>query len=175
MALKLEEKKAIVEQVAGVASTAHSAVAAEYRGLAVAEMTKLRSQAREAGVHVRVVPNNLAKRALSETSFSCLDKMLVGPIVLMFSQQDLGSAARLARDFSKDHEKLVVKALSIDGELMAASELNAIANLPTKDEAIALLMSVLKAPISKFVRTVAEQHAQVVRAMAAVRDQKQAN
>lgn len=174
MALKLEQKKAIVAEVAEVASSALSAVVAEYRGLSVSQMTRLRAEARSKGIYLRVVRNTLAKRAVAGTSFECLDEVLRGPLVLAFSRTDPGAAARLVRDFSKEHELLVVKALSVSGLLLAAKDLDRLANLPTRDEAIAMLMSVMQAPITKLVRTLAEPHAKFVRTVAAVRDQKQA-
>lgn len=174
MALNLEQKKAIVERVSQVAHSALSAVAAEYRGLTVSQMTQLRSNARNAGVYFRVIPNKLAKRALAGTQFECMQKALVGPLVLAFSQNDPGAAARVIKDFAKDNELLVVKALSVSGQLLAANDIDKLASLPTRDEAIAMLMSVMKAPITKLVRTMAEPHAKLVRTIAAVRDQKQA-
>jgi large subunit ribosomal protein L10 len=174
VALRLEQKQAIVAEVAEVAASALSAVAAEYRGLTVTQMTQLRANARQNGVYLRVIRNTLAKRALEGTSFECMQKALKGPLVLAFSQSDPGAAARLVRDFAKDNDQLVVKVLSVSGQLLAANDLDVLASLPTRDEAIAMLMSVMQAPITKFVRTLAEPHAKFVRTLAAVRDQKQA-
>lgn len=174
MVLKLEDKKAIVSEVAVVASQALSLVAAEYSGLTVSQMTALRKSARDSGVYVRVVRNTLARKAVEGTSFACVQPELVGPLVLAFSQEDPGAAARLIRDFAKGTDKLVVKLVSIDSQLLPASALHKLASLPTRDEAIAQLMSVMKAPITKFVRTLAEPHAKMVRTVAAVRDKKQA-
>lgn len=175
MALRFEDKKVIVAEVAHVATSALSAVAAEYRGLTVEEMTELRSNARKAGVYMRVVRNTLAHRALADTEFACLQEILVGPIVLAFSKEDPGSAARLIRDFAKTHDKLVVKALSVSGKLLSAKDIDILANLPTREQALALLLSVMKAPITQFVRTVREPHAKLVRAVDAVRRQKEAS
>src|SRR5690554_6883799 len=111
MALNIEDKKALVAEVASVAATAQSAVAAEYRGLTVAEMTELRTAARNAGVYLKVVKNTLARRALEGTSFECLRERLRGPLVLAFSREDPGAAARVVKAFAKDHEKLVTVAL----------------------------------------------------------------
>lgn len=174
MTLKLDDKKAIVAEVAEVAKHASSVVAAEYSGLTVAQLTSLRKTAREAGVYMRVVRNTLAHRAFEGTHFACMQPALVGPLVLAFSKEEPGAAARLIRDFAKTAEKLKVKALSIDGKLLPASDINALANLPTRDEAIAQLMSVMLAPITKFVRTLAEPHSKLVRTFGAVRDKKQA-
>lgn len=173
MTLRLEDKKAIVAEVAEVAGAAHSAVAAEYRGLTVTQMTQLHAKARNAGVYLRVVRNTLARRAVAGTDFACMQDALVGPLVLAFSRNEPGAAARLIRDFAKDHDKLLVKALAIGGQLLDAKELETLAKLPTRDEAIATLMAVMKAPITKFVRTLVEPHSKLVRTIAAIRDKKQ--
>jgi large subunit ribosomal protein L10 len=173
VALRLEDKKAIIAEVAEVATNALSVVAADYRGLPVANMTKLRADARKAGVYMRVVRNTLARRAFEGTEFACMSDVLVGPLLLAFSQHEPGAAAKLVRDFIKTNEKLKVKALAIGGKLLDAKQLDAVAKLPNKEEAIATLMAVMNAPITKFVRTLAEPHAKLVRTIAAVRDQKQ--
>ena len=174
MALNLEQKKAVVAEVNEVASDALSAIAAEYRGLSVGDMTQLRAEARDKGVYLRVVKNTLARRALEGTDFECMGDGLVGPLMLAFSQEDPGAAARLIDDFSKDREQLVVRLVSVGGQLYQPSELKRLASLPTKEQAISMLMGVRKAPIEKFVRTLAEPHGKLVRTIAAIRDQKQA-
>ena len=174
MALSLETKKAVVAEVAEVASSALSAVGAEYRGLTVAQLTQLRVNAREQGVYLRVVPNNLAKRSLEGTEFECMRDELVGPLILGFSMEDPGAAARVMGDFTKGNDKLVVKLIAIGGAMLPASQLKAVAALPTRDQAIAMLMGVMKAPVEKLVRTLAEPHAKMVRTFAAVKDQKEA-
>lgn len=172
MVLKLEDKKTIVNEVAVVAKQALSLVAAEYSGLTVGQLTGLRKTARESGVYMRVVRNTLARRAVEGTPFACVQDELVGPLVLAFSQEDPGAAARLMKAFAKDNEKLKVRIVAIDGQ-MIPNGLDKLASLPTRLEAIAQLMSVMNAPITKFVRTLAEPHAKLVRTVAAVRDQKQ--
>lgn len=173
MALNLEQKKTIVKEVAEVAGSAYSAVAAEYNGLSSEDMTELRAKAREQGVYLRVVRNTLARRALEGTDFECMNNSLVGPLVLAFSQEDPGSAARVIKDFAKENEKLAVKLVSISGQLLAASELDRLASMPTKDQAISMLMALMKAPVEKFARTLNEVPGKLVRTVAAVRDQKQ--
>ena len=173
MALNLEGKKQVVSEVAAVAADAYSAIAAEYRGLGVEELTELRMKARQGGVYVRVVKNTLAKRALEGTDFECMSEGLTGPLLLAFSQEDPGSAARVIKDFSEDHDLLKVKMLSISGQVLEPSELKRLASLPTKEQALSMLMAVMKAPIEKFVRTLNEPHAKMVRTVAAIRDQKQ--
>jgi len=172
--LNLEQKRQVVAEVAEVAARAHAAIAAEYRGLSVASMTELRAKAREAGVHVQVVRNTLARRALTGTDFECMSERLTGPLVLAFGTEDPGSVARVLGDFAKTNDKLVVRIVSFGGKLLGPEDLETLAKLPTRDEAIALLMSVLNAPITKLVRTLAEPHSRLVRTVAAVRDQKQA-
>ncbi|EKD74945.1 MAG: 50S ribosomal protein L10 [uncultured bacterium] len=173
MTLRLDGKKTIVAEVAEVAKHATSVIAADYCGLTVAQLTELRQKARDVGVHMRVVRNTLARRALLGTPFACMDKALVGPLILAFSKDEPSAAARVFRDYVKKWEKLEVKALSIDGQLLPANDLNRLASLPTRNEAIAQLMSVMQAPITKFVRTLAEPHSKLVRTFAALRDQKQ--
>ena len=173
MPLNLEDKRAIVVSVNAAASEALSAVVADYRGLSVAEMTNLRLKARETGVYLKVVRNTLAKRAVAGTDYECLTDALVGPTVLAFSQDDPGAAARLIKDFAKDHDALEVKALAVGGVAYEAKDINVLAKLPTRDEALAQLMSVMQAPVAKFVRTLNEVPGKFVRTMAAVKDQKQ--
>jgi large subunit ribosomal protein L10 len=174
VALSLEQKKAVVSEVSQVAANAHSAIAAEYLGLSVGDMTALRAKARESSVYVRVVKNTLAKRAIEGTEFECMSEVLVGPLVLAFSQEDPGAAARVIRDFAKENDKLVVKVVSIGGKLLAPGDIKRLADMPTKEQAISMLMAVMKAPVEKLARTLAEPHAKLVRTVAAIRDQKQA-
>ena len=174
MALNLEGKKAIVEEVSAVASRAYSCIAAEYKGLSVEAMTKLRSEARKKGVYVRVVRNTLARRALEKTEFACMGDKLIGPLVLAFSQEDPGSVARVMGDFAKANERLIIKVISFGGRLLDPADLKMLANMPTREQALASLMGVIKAPITKCVRTLAEPTAKLVRTLAAIRDQKQA-
>ncbi|MCG6971265.1 MAG: 50S ribosomal protein L10 [Gammaproteobacteria bacterium] len=174
MALSLDQKKAVVSEVSEVAANAHSAIAAEYLGLSVGDMTALRAKARENSVYVRVVKNTLAKRAIEGTEFECMSDVLVGPLVLAFSQEDPGAAARVIQDFAKQNDKLVVKVVSIGGKLLAPGDIKRLADMPTKEQAISMLMAVMKAPIEKLARTLAEPHAKLVRTVAAIRDQKQA-
>lgn len=174
MALRLDDKKALVAEVNAVAATAQSVVAAEYRGLTVTQMTDLRSKARASGVYLRVVKNTLARRAIAGTQFECVGKSLKGPLVLAFSKEDPGAAARLVKGFAKDNDKLVTTVVSLGGSLLSAKDLDKIASLPTLESARAMLLGVLQAPVGKLVRTVAEPHAKLVRALAAVKDKLEA-
>jgi large subunit ribosomal protein L10 len=174
MALRLDDKKALVAEVAAVAATAQSVVAAEYRGLTVTQMTDLRAKARKSNVYLRVVKNTLARKAIAGTAFECVGKSLKGPLILAFSKDDPGAAARLVKTFAKDHDKLVATVVSLGGSALTAKDLDKVASLPTKQQALGQLVGLLQAPISKFVRTLAEPHAQLVRTIAAVKDKKQA-
>jgi len=174
MPLNMAEKQAIVAEVAEVAASAHSAIAAEYRGMTVDGMTRLREEARKNGVYLRVVKNTLARRALEGTEFACMQDGLKGPLVLAFSTEDPGAAARVIKDFVKENKQLAVKLVAVGGKLLAASDLEALANLPTRDQAISMLMGVMKAPIQKLARTLNEVPGKLVRTLAAVRDAKEA-
>ncbi len=174
MPLNLSQKQAVVAEVAKVAGRAHSVVAAEYRGLTVSRMTELRAKARAAGVYLRVVRNTLARRAVQETDFECMSDHLIGPLVLAFSQEEPSAAAKVLKDFSKDNDKLVIKLASIGGKLLQPSEIERLATLPSRDQALSRLMAVMKAPIGKLVQTLAAPHTKLVRVLAAVRDQKPA-
>jgi large subunit ribosomal protein L10 len=174
LALNLEQKKVIVAEVDDVASKAFSAVAAEYRGLTVEQMTLLRREARNNGVYLRVVRNTLAKRALENTEFACMQEGLTGPLLLAFSQEDPGSAARVIKDFAKDHKLLEVKMVSIGGKMLAPSELETLAKMPTYDQAVSMLMAVMKAPVEKLARTMKEMPGKLVRTVAAIKDAKEA-
>jgi large subunit ribosomal protein L10 len=174
MTLKLEDKQALVAEVNAVATSAHSVVAAEYRGLSLPQMTDLRAKARASGVYMRVVKNTLARKAVAGTPFECIGDSLKGPLVLAFSKNDPGAAARVVKAFAKDHDKLVAKLVSMGGKLLSSRDLDRVASLPTKEQALAQLMGLLKAPISKLVRTLAEPQAKLVRTLAAVKEQKAA-
>ena len=171
MALNRKAKEALVDEVKSVAASAHSVVAAEYRGLTVAEMTTLRSEARGSGVFLKIIKNTLARRAVEGTNFQCLQDSLHGPLLLAFSRQDPGAAARVIKNFSKDHDKLVTVSISIGGELFAASDLDRLAALPTLDGARAILLRLLQAPLTQLVRTLAEPPAMLARTLQARSDQ----
>lgn len=173
MALGLEDKKAIVADVAETAANALSLVIADARGCTVEQLTNLRRQAREANVYLRVVRNTLAARAVAGTEFECAKDAFRGPSLLAFSMEDPGAAARIFKDFAKAHEKFEVKALAVGGQLMGADRLDVLATLPTRHQALSMLAGLLQAPLSKFARTLNEVPTKFVRSIAAVRDQKQ--
>jgi large subunit ribosomal protein L10 len=174
MSLNLEGKKAVVAEVAEIAQKALSVVAAEYRGITVTQMTELRAKARAQGVYMRVVKNTLARKALAGTSFESVGPKLKGPLVLAFSKDDPGAAARVVKAFAKDNDKLVATLVSLGGQVLSAKDLDRVASLPTRDQALSQLLGVLKAPIQKFVSTLAAPNQKLVRTFAAVRDAKQA-
>lgn len=172
MALSFAQKEAIIAEVAEVAKNAHSAIGAEYRGLTVEQMTDLRVEARKVGVYVRIVKNSLAKRAFADTDFACMEEGLTGPLILAFSQEDPGSAARVAEAFAKGHDRFKVRLVAIGGKLLDPSELGTLAKMPTYDEAVSQLMAVMKAPVQKLAATINEIPGKLVRTLAAVRDSK---
>ena len=153
MAIGLEDKKAIVAEVNETATSALSLVIADSRGCTVDEMTALRKDARENQITLRVVRN--------------------GPSLFGFSMEDPGAAARLFKDFAKEHDEFEVKALAVSGQLLGAEQIDVLAKLPTRDQALSMLMSVMKAPVTKLAQTVNEVPGKLVRTLAAVRDQKQ--
>jgi large subunit ribosomal protein L10 len=173
MALSLEQKKAMVQEVAEVAGKALSAVAAEYRGLTAAQMENLRVEARKNGVYLKVVKNTLARRAVEGTEFECLQEAFVGPLLLAFSTDDPGAAARVFKDFSKDNKAFEVKFLGVGGKLLPGTELDRLATLPTREQALSILMATMRAPVQKFVTTLNEVPSKLVRTIAAVKDAKE--
>ena len=174
MALRLEDKKQLVKEVNAVAGESVTAVAAEYRGLSVAEMTVLRKEARDAGVYMRVVKNTLARRAVKGTEFECMQDTLKGPILLAFAKDDPGAAARVIKDFAKGHNALQAVSLSAGGQVLPGSDLGKLADLPTLDQARAMLLGVMLAPMSQLVRTIAEPSAMLARTLSARGEQEAA-
>lgn len=163
MAIRLEDKKAIVAEVAEAAKAAQSAVVADARGVTVGAMTGLRKEAREAGVYVRVVRNTLLRRAVAGTEFENLTETFTGPTLIAFSNEHPGAAARLFKEFAKGQDKFEIKGAAYEGNFIAANQIDVLATLPTFDEAVSQLMSVIQGATSKLART-----------LAAVRDQKEA-
>lgn len=174
MALNFEDKKAIVAEVTDAASSSISLVVADYRGLTVPEMTEFRNKAREANVYLKVVRNTLAKRALKGTDFECIEGALGGPLVFGFAKNEPGSAAKLFKAFAKDHKALEVKGLTVAGEFYDASQLDSVAALPSRDEALSQLAAMLLAPATKLARTVQEPSGMLARALNSLQEKKQA-
>ena len=173
MALRLNQKQDIVSEVNREAGEALSAVLVDYRGMTVSEMTDLRRRARGDGVYLKVVRNTLARRAVQGTEYECLNDALIGPTLLAFSRGEPGTAARLLKDCVRDYDALTVKALAIGGELLDAGQIDRIAALPTREEALAILMAAMQAPIAKLARTLGEVPGKLARTLAAIRDAKE--
>ena len=174
MALNLAQKKELVAELANVATTAHSLVAAEYAGMTVAQLTELRRKARASGVFVRVAKNTLIRRAVEGTSYECAQDQFTGPLVYAFSTEDPGAAGRLVKDFAKANEKLKARLVVIGGKAYPASHVDVLASLPTREQALSMLLSVLIQPATMLVRVLSEPAAQLARATQAVGQQKQA-
>lgn len=173
MALQLAQKEAIVADVRSAAEVGQAAVLADYRGLTVEELTALRRQARDSGVYLRVVRNTLLKRAVAGTEYECLGPAANGPTMLAFSNDEPGAAARLLRTAAEDLEALDVKAVAIGGQLLPATDIDRLASLPSREEALAQLMAVMRAPIAKLARTLSDVPGKLVRTVAAIGEQRQ--
>ena len=173
MSLSIEDKQSVVKELNTIASSSISGAIADYSGLNVAEITELRTKAREAGVYLKVVKNTLSKRAFSDTSFECLTENLKGPIIIAFSEDDLASPARLFKNFSKEYEQLQTVGLAIEGNTFPVTDLGRIAQLPTKQEAYSTIANLLQAPIEKAVRTLKEIPSKFTRMAVAVKDNKE--
>ena len=173
MPLSIEEKKSAIDELHKVAKEAVSAVAADYHGTSVAELTKLRKEARRSNIYLKVMRNTLAKRALSETKFSCFDQVLSGPTILAFSEGDLSSVAKLVYELSKVNTSFKIKGMSLGDSLLDLNKLSELANLPTREEALSIFMSTLKAPLTKFILILDQIPTNLVRKLEAVRESKQ--
>src|SRR5690349_9071166 len=158
--------------MSAIAAGAQSVVAAEYRGLSVGQMTELRAKARAQGVYMRIVKNTLARKALAGTSFEPVGPKLKGPLVLAFSKDDPGAAARVVKAFAKDHDKLVATLVSLGGEVLPAKALETVATLPTKDQARAQLLGLLTAPAQQLAAVIAAPAQDLVRVIAAFADKR---
>ena len=173
MSLNLEEKKVVVAEVGEQVSKAQSIVLAEYRGMRVGDMTKLRAQARQSGVYLRVLKNTLVRRAVEDTPFSGLASKMVGPLVFGISADPV-AAAKVLNDFAKTNDKFVIKAGGLPNSVLDANGVQALATMPSREELLAKLLGTMQAPIAQFVRTINEVPTKFVRGLAAVRDHKQA-
>ncbi len=173
MSLNLEEKKAVVAEVSEQVSKAQSIILAEYRGLQVGEITKLRAEARKSGIYLRVLKNTLVRRAVDGTPFSDLASEMVGPLVFGISADPV-AAAKVLNDFAKANDKFVIKGGALPNQVMDAKGIQALATLPSREELLSKLLGTMQAPIAKFVRTLNEVPSGFVRGLAAVRDQKAA-
>ena len=172
MGLNLEEKKAVVEEIAAQVAGAKGIVLAEYRGLEVGNMTELRRKARGSGVYVRVMKNTLARRAVKDTPFAKLADQMVGPLVYGISSDPVATA-KVMNEFAKGNDKFVIKAGAMPNAVISPKEVAALASLPSREELLAKLLGTMQAPIAQFVRTLNEVPSKFVRTLAAVRDAKE--
>jgi large subunit ribosomal protein L10 len=171
MSLNIEQKKAVVAEVAEQLQSAEAAILTEYRGLSVAQMTELRGKARQSQIYLRVVKNTLTRRAIEGSKYECLRDQLSGPLALAVAKDPV-AVAKLLADFAKDNEMLKVRAGAMGGRLMSLEQVEALAKLPSHEQLLATLVATLQAPITKLVRTLNEVPAKFVRTLAAVRDAK---
>ena len=172
MGLSMQEKQAVVQEVAAQVATAKAIVLAEYRGLEVGSMTELRRRARRSGVYLRVLKNTLARRAVKDTPFAKLAESMTGPLVYGISSDPVATA-KVMNEFAKGHEKFVIRAGAMPNAVISAKEVVALASMPSREELVARLMGTMQAPIAQFVRTLNEVPSKFVRALAAVRDAKE--
>lgn len=172
MSLNLEQKQAVVAEVSAQVAQAQTIVLAEYRSLPVEHMTVLRRKARDSGVYFRVLKNTLARRAVADTPFKALADQMIGPLAYGISSDPV-AAAKLLHEFSKENDRLVIKGGAMPNVLMSANEISALAKMPSRQELLATLLGTMQAPVTKFVRTLNEVPGKFVRALAAVRDQKE--
>ena len=173
MSLNLEEKKQVVEHVSAVLRDSQAAIVSEYRGLSVAEMSRLRREAHDAGVYLKVIKNTLLRRAVKGSSFECLEEYFVGPLAFAASEDPV-AVAKVVSKFEKEFDALSIKAGVMSGEMLSNEQIKALSQLPGRDELLAKLMRTIQAPIQKFVQTLNEVPTKFVRGLAAVRDAKEA-
>lgn len=174
MSLNLEEKKAVVAEISGEVGKAQAIVVAEYRGLGVGDMTRLRAKARESGIYFRVLKNTLARRAVADTPFAGLATHMVGPLAYGMGSDPV-AVAKVLHDFSKGNDKFVIKAGAMSNFVMTGKDVASLATMPSREELLAKLLGTMQAPVAQFVRTLNEVPTRFVRGLAAVRDQKAAS
>jgi large subunit ribosomal protein L10 len=172
LSLNLESKKEVVAEISARLANAQAVVLAEYRGLPVEKITQLRARARASGVYLRVLKNTLARRAVKGTPFEKLSDLMVGPLAYGISVDPV-AAAKVLHAYAKENDKLVIKAGAMPNQVMSAKEVGSLAMLPGREELLAMLLGTMQAPVSKFVQTLNEIPGKFVRALAAVRDQKE--
>ena len=172
MGLNLEEKKAVVAEVSAQVAKAQAIIVAEYRGLEVGNMTDLRAKARKAGVYLRVLKHSLARRAVKDTPFEKLADQMIGPLVYGISSDPVATA-KVLNEFAKANDKFVIKAGAMPNAVISPKEVAALANMPSREQLLAMLLGTMQAPVAKFVQTLNEVPSRFVRTLAAVRDQKE--
>ena len=174
MALTKSEKERIVSEVKEVASKASSLVISDARGMKVSELSEVRKNATQAGIHIQIIKNSLAKLAFEGTDFGCSDEALVGPSLFAFSFEEPGAAAKLLKTYAKNFDNLEVKALVVEGQLLDGAQIDILAKLPSREEALGLVASVLQAPVGKFTTLLNEVPSKLARVLTAVNDKKKA-
>lgn len=162
----------MVDAVAARVASAQAIIVAENRGLRVGDVTRLRAEARKAGIYLRVLKNTMARRAVAGTPFSGLAEHMVGPLFYGMSNDPVG-AAKVLNEFAKTNDKLVLKAGAMANYVMDANGVKALATMPSREELLAKLLGTMQAPVAQFVRTLNEVPSKFVRALAAVRDARQ--
>jgi large subunit ribosomal protein L10 len=172
LSLSLEQKQAMVSEVSAKLANAQTVIVAEYRGLDVERVTQLRSKARQSGVYLRVLKNTLARRAVQGTPFEKLSDQLVGPLMYGISQDPV-AGAKVLSEFAKENELFVIKAGAMPGSMMSAQDVKALAQLPGREQLLAMLLGTMQAPVTKLVRTMNEVPGKFVRTLAALRDHKE--
>lgn len=174
MALNLNQKKEVVAELADVAASAHSLVAAEYLGLSVSQLTDLRKKARENGVFLKVAKNTLVSRAVENTDYAVIQDELTGPLLYAFSKEDPGAAGRLIKDFAKTADKLKPRLVSIGGKKYPGTHVDVLASLPTREQALSILVRMMAEPATMLARVLAEPAASTARVINAVGQAKAA-
>jgi large subunit ribosomal protein L10 len=171
LGLSLEQKQAMVSEVATKLAGAQAVIVAEYRGLNVDRVTQLRVRARKSGLYLRVLKNTLARRAVQGTPFEKLTEQLSGPLMYGIASDPV-AGAKVLSDFAKENELFVIRGGAMPNAVMSAKDIKALALLPSRQELLAKLVGTLQAPIARLVRTMNEVPTKFVRALAAVRDAK---
>ncbi len=167
MSLSLDQKKAVISEAAEAISSARAGVLAEYRGFNVQQLTSLRMEARNAGVWVKVVKNNLARLAVRDSDFECLAEHFTGPVIFSASEDPI-AVARVMAAFAKDNENFRITVGAMNGDLIDLAMIQRLSSLPGRDELIARLMGTIQAPVRKFVSTLNEVPGKAVRTLAAI-------
>jgi large subunit ribosomal protein L10 len=169
LGLNLEQKQAVVSEIAAQLGKAQALIVAEYRGLNVGAVSDLRVKARQSGLYLRVLKNTLARRAVKGTPFEKLSDQLSGPLMYGIAQDPVAGAKVLAT-FAKDNEHFVIKGGAMANSLMSVKDVKALAALPSRQELLGMLVGTMQAPVVKLVRTMNEVPGKFVRTLAAVRD-----
>ena len=172
MGLNLEQKQAVVAEVASKLAGAQAVIVAEYRGLDVGRVTQLRAKARKSGLYLRVLKNTLARRAIRGTPFEKLAERMVGPLMYGIAQDPV-AGAKVLSEFARENELFVIRGGAMANTVMSEKDVKALALLPSREELLAKLMGTMLAPVAKLVRTMHEVPGKFVRTLAAYRDSKE--